>query len=184
MTEESHVPSPPAPGVCKDRLDRVGLVVLALPGTALLCLLAVLILSAFGVVLHAVFDLQNLFSVLFSSKESPDDWSLAVFALVEKFSIVIVLFTIIVGGWHNYIRPFPEGAGWGVLRVPSWLHHTGPYYLKAAICYSLAGVSAVGLLVSFFKHSPPLVVVLEIAIHFTFMFSGWIHQRESKKETC
>lgn len=95
-----------------------------------------------------------------------------ILGLIDMVMVSNLLIMVIVGGYETFVsridglKNHPD--------KPEWLAHIDAAALKVKLATALITISSIHLLKSFFDADkiPPQQVALQIALHFTFMFSA------------
>lgn len=95
---------------------------------------------------------------------------LGVLTLVDITLVANLLTMIVIGGYATFVSHFDNQHE----DRPDWLDDMDPGTLKIKVAAALVGVSSVHLLKSFINisHMEMAQVSMQIAIHFTFLFSA------------
>ncbi len=122
-------------------------------------------------VYHFMIELFHLVERTTSLTET--DIMLVVLGLIDVVMIANLLVMVIVGGYETFVsrlnlEEHPD--------QPEWLSHVNAGVLKVKLATALIGISSIHLLKTFINAEKVAdrVVLWQIAIHVTFVFSAWM----------
>ena len=114
-------------------------------------------------------ELANLVSKAGSLTES--EVMLIVLGLIDVVMIANLLIMVIIGGYETFVSRLDlEGHP----DQPEWLSHVNAGVLKVKLAVALISISSIHLLRTFINapHVEDRVIVAQIAIHVSFLFSA------------
>jgi uncharacterized protein (TIGR00645 family) len=122
-------------------------------------------------VYHFLIELWHLLT--HASTITEQEIMLTVLALIDVVMIANLLVMVIVGGYETFVSRLNLQ---GHPDQPEWLSHVNAGVLKVKLATALIGISSIHLLKTFIeigtKPIPDNVVILQIALHMTFVISA------------
>ena len=115
-------------------------------------------------------DVWHMFGHL--SGISEKELLVIILGLIDMVMVSNLLIMVIVGGYETFVSRIDSLKNHP--DKPEWLAHIDAAALKVKLATALITISSIHLLKSFFDADkiPPQQVALQIALHFTFMFSA------------
>ena len=115
-------------------------------------------------------DVWHMFGQLAGISEK--ELLVIILGLIDMVMVSNLLIMVIVGGYETFVSRIDSLKNHP--DKPEWLAHIDAAALKVKLATALITISSIHLLKSFFDADkiPPQQVALQIALHFTFMFSA------------